>query len=90
MVRRRIMIEIDDLKIHENCGQPSTFQGKHSGRDLAQIDLRVRAAGEQKDAIDALFEKKVVTIADPFAQRLYEGTFQMETSTSSSEYVGTT
>lgn len=83
------LIRVDDVSIHRNFGRPSTYTGRHSGKELAQIDLEVRVADEQQEQVCALFDKRTVTVNDPFARRSYQATFEMKMSSSYSGRYGT-
>lgn len=71
-------IKIEDLEFALHVGSPLEFQGRHTGRRLAGIDLDFRTTGRKTpQRLQALFDQETVRVEDPFADRSYEATIRM-------------
>ncbi len=73
-------IKIDDLALPANVGQPITFQGKHSLKELSGIKLDVIARGSKRiEALEkVLQQERNVAVDDPFVNRKYDAKVQLE------------
>jgi len=70
-------IKINDLSFRISTGHPITFEGKHSGRILSGIKLKVSVVGNEAiSQIDELFTCERVQVDDPFVNRIYEATIR--------------
>jgi hypothetical protein len=67
------IITINNIRLPLSSGEPVTFHGKHSGKDLAGINLEFIALGEDSvKKIEKFFDDESVKITDPFTDRSYD------------------
>ena len=66
------VIVVGGVRLPRGTGTPVTFQGVHSGKLLAGIDVQVTAVGQGDRAlVEGLFTPDPVAVDDPFAVRSY-------------------
>ena len=65
-----------------NEGTPFAFEGVHSGGQLSGIEVTLTVySDDDAQALDELFKKKTAMVDDAFANRRYEATLHMKSST---------
>lgn len=75
MVTPSGFIKIDEIQARASAGRPFTFDGVHSGKTLAGIDMDITVRTDADvQTIEELLKKETVTVEDPFAGRKYEAT----------------
>ena len=81
MVTPNNSIKIDDIQVRASAGRPFAFDGVHSGKTLAGIDMDVTVrTNADIQTIEELLKKDSVTVEDPFAGRKYEATVARSSS----------
>lgn len=72
------VIEIDDLTFNAEVGQPMSFYGALSGKELPGIDLSFRLDDpEDIETIERLHAQETIQVSDPFVGQIYPASFRM-------------
>ena len=74
-------IKIDDVELHISSGKQFSYKGTFSGKELAGIELRFGAKGQENiDLIEDLVRRDKVFVNDPFVEREYEANIKLKSS----------
>ena len=74
-------IKIDDVELHISSGKQFSYKGTFSGKELAGIELRFGAKGQENiDLIEDLVRRDKVFVNDPFVEKEYEANIKLKSS----------
>lgn len=80
-------IKINDMNFNMSVGRPTTFEGKHAGKELAGIDLDFSIRQQRLvEDLEKLFSSETVKVEDPFVGRSYEAILRKTTESYQSGY----
>ncbi len=70
-------IKINDITIEKTTGRSISFEGRHSGKSLAGLDLSFSVWGQESaEKVEDLFTRDIVQIEDPFLNRSYQASLR--------------
>jgi len=71
-------IGIGEFNFGRQNGEPFTYKGKHSGRELHGLKLEFDVPKAILAKVDALFDADEVDVADPFSSSRYRGKLRLK------------